>query len=338
MTIDCNSVQRRLDWVDIAKGIGILLVIYGHVQQGIYLSGMDARYFMHAENIIYSFHMQLFFFLSGIFVERSMSKGTDVLIWDKVKVILYPYFLWSLLHGSIQVILSPYTNDKLTGNALLQIAYKPIAHFWFLQALFLSYIIYAVLRTFLPISILFIVALAMYIGKFFVDPSIINDVLRMFVFFVAGSMFALIVHKVRDNINGGALFATIVIFIAFQVTLFYFRLSEYPLAKFIAAFVGIIFVVYLSLYIQDKKTFVIIKRIGFLAMPIYLAHAMGSAGMRIVLSRAFQVHDIALHIIMGCLAGLTFPILLYALMKKLKFPYIFTISKESTLSQSINAR
>lgn len=46
--------SRRIEWIDIAKGIGILLVMLGHC----YLDRKFTIWF-------YSFHMALFFFLSG---------------------------------------------------------------------------------------------------------------------------------------------------------------------------------------------------------------------------------------------------------------------------------
>ena len=52
-----NSIKERIAWVDIAKGIAILLVIIGHsVSGGIY--GSTIR------GLIYSFHMPLFFIFS----------------------------------------------------------------------------------------------------------------------------------------------------------------------------------------------------------------------------------------------------------------------------------
>lgn len=46
---------NRIDWIDVAKGIAILLVIIGHTVQ----FGSATR------NVIFSFHMPLFFILSG---------------------------------------------------------------------------------------------------------------------------------------------------------------------------------------------------------------------------------------------------------------------------------
>jgi fucose 4-O-acetylase-like acetyltransferase len=62
-------MQNRDHWVDYAKGLGILLVVYGHVSRGVFNAGIkvDAELFKLVDSVIYSFHMPLFFFLSGLF-------------------------------------------------------------------------------------------------------------------------------------------------------------------------------------------------------------------------------------------------------------------------------
>lgn len=56
------KINNRIDFVDTARGIAMLLVILGHCQ----LSA-DCT----IEKLIYSFHMPLFFFLSGMFATSS---------------------------------------------------------------------------------------------------------------------------------------------------------------------------------------------------------------------------------------------------------------------------
>lgn len=46
---------KRIDWIDVAKGVGIFLMVMGHT------SMPDA-----VNRWIYSFHMPLFFLLSGL--------------------------------------------------------------------------------------------------------------------------------------------------------------------------------------------------------------------------------------------------------------------------------
>jgi fucose 4-O-acetylase-like acetyltransferase len=53
-------MNTRLQHTDIAKGIGILLVVFGH--NSIVVDEKRELF-----NVMYSFHMPLFFFLSGLF-------------------------------------------------------------------------------------------------------------------------------------------------------------------------------------------------------------------------------------------------------------------------------
>ncbi|MGN0524124.1 MAG: acyltransferase family protein [Eubacterium sp.] len=65
--INCSTedvVAKRIEWIDIAKGIGIILVVTAHTQMPSY-SLFDGNNNI-LRLLIYSFHMPLFFFLSGM--------------------------------------------------------------------------------------------------------------------------------------------------------------------------------------------------------------------------------------------------------------------------------
>ncbi len=83
-------MTKRLEWVDIAKGIGIFLMVMGH-------SGIPR--FIH--DCIYSFHMPFFFILSGYFFLTEKYTFVE-LINRKVKTILLPYFVFSVMIDAIR--------------------------------------------------------------------------------------------------------------------------------------------------------------------------------------------------------------------------------------------
>lgn len=70
--------------IDIARGIGILLVVFGHNH---YVLSQQRELF----NIVFSFHMPLFFFLSGIFFNTSRSFTRTLA--DKSDTLLKPYLV-----------------------------------------------------------------------------------------------------------------------------------------------------------------------------------------------------------------------------------------------------
>ena len=59
-----KPISKRIEYIDIARGIGILLVVLGH-NDFAQISPLGYR-------LIYSFHMPLFFFLSGYFLNVSI--------------------------------------------------------------------------------------------------------------------------------------------------------------------------------------------------------------------------------------------------------------------------
>ncbi|MDR1897827.1 MAG: acyltransferase family protein, partial [Prevotellaceae bacterium] len=107
--------KQRFQWVDIAKGIGIILVVYGHVIRGIHSSGIiDDKTFYLSDTFVYSFHMPLFFVLSGLFFKRSLDKyKANGLFVEKCKSLVYPYIIWSLFQTGVEILLSNFTNKKV---------------------------------------------------------------------------------------------------------------------------------------------------------------------------------------------------------------------------------
>src|SRR5947208_16409685 len=99
---DQNRTTSRVAWVDVAKGIGIVLVVYGHVSGGLVDAGIQPRNSVAnaASALIYTFHMPLFFFLSGIWLARTSAKPFSQFARQRIGTLVYPYFLWS----SIQFI------------------------------------------------------------------------------------------------------------------------------------------------------------------------------------------------------------------------------------------
>ena len=73
--------SNRIEEVDISKGIGMVLVITGHLCVGAPL-----------RNFIYSFHMPLFFVLSGFVYNIARARTRKAI---QIKKILAEYIEWS---------------------------------------------------------------------------------------------------------------------------------------------------------------------------------------------------------------------------------------------------
>jgi len=90
-------MARRIEWIDSARGIGLFLVVFGHALKGNEFTAM----------VIWSFHMPLFFFLSGL-TSSPWTLGASGALMRSLRNLAVPYLffssasiiLWQLLHGS----------------------------------------------------------------------------------------------------------------------------------------------------------------------------------------------------------------------------------------------
>lgn len=139
------NVKERNIILDIMKGIGALLVILGHAIQR-----TDANYYKNAIFIIiYSFHMPLFFFLSGFVVNKS--KLDKRYIVKKFNRLIVPFFLWYIIYYFFSKFkftgLKPYLDYSggFISYIIRGIVY-PNNGLWFLWSLFYIYIIYYICK------------------------------------------------------------------------------------------------------------------------------------------------------------------------------------------------
>ena len=85
-------MSQRIEQIDYAKAIGIIMVVVGHVGSLITNNVQLVKY-------IYSFHMPLFFIISGVQIGiRTASKHESTHCAKGFKRLMIPYFLWSLLY------------------------------------------------------------------------------------------------------------------------------------------------------------------------------------------------------------------------------------------------
>ncbi len=333
-----TGLGGRDAWVDYAKAIGIVLVVYGHVARGVFNAGipMDESLYRLVDSVIYSFHMPLFFFLSGIFFFHSLQRrGPLTLAANKVDTILYPYILWSLIQGLIEVWLSRYTTGDVSLGEVLSL-WDPRAQFWFLYALFLV-ILAALLvyrrhdRTFI-LGVLLLSALAYIFQVSIPSAWHSNYIVGNFVFFALGVWFNTIKERLAANAGYWALAGVL----GFLVGQYIFHgpmgldYSVKGLASLGLALVSILALSCLCLWLARAPAAWVLS-LGGASMGIYLMHILAGSGTRIVLSRFLGVRDAGLHLLIGCLAGILLPMLVIRLARKVGVTGLFEVPPRLSL-------
>jgi len=310
--------RDTFDWILIAKGIGIILVVVGHFQLE-----TSPTYWLEIRKIIYSFHMPLFFILSGYLFSDGKYAYSD-LIKIKAKRLLYPFasiagtfFLIKYVAGRLVSLEHPVDIDSVYALLSDPInSYMPLL--WFVHALFLIFAIYPLARLFLNnLSILLLlVAINVVLGS---DYLVIGKALANMPFFIIGVILRENEKLTRIAISAdwsNILVPLVMFFLAYMI-LFPVNIVSvcgYPTQLLLGA-VGSLSVINISNAIaalSDKKIKGVLLQIGYYSMTIYLFHTLFESSVRIGFSQVFKHTQLPFELIafVAVTCGVVFPLVL----------------------------
>jgi len=129
---DREGVAVRDPVIDVARGIAILLVVLGH-------NGAINRWSPELVDVIFLFHVPLFFLLSGYVFRR---EGWNAVLAKLTRRLLVPCFAAALLIGAIK----SFSRDEAFEQMLVGVAWATgqtlaWSHLWFLPTLFLALLV-----------------------------------------------------------------------------------------------------------------------------------------------------------------------------------------------------
>ena len=131
--------DERLEWIDAAKGFGMVLVVLGHMSIPQAVS-----------KVIFSFHMPLFFMISGYLYHGGFSRRW---VAGKIDSLLISYLVYGVIIISVWRVIGKQggVDSWLMGNG--------IGVTWFLMCLFWTEVVGAVVLRFIRIPLFVIVAI-----------------------------------------------------------------------------------------------------------------------------------------------------------------------------------
>lgn len=358
-----SEKTKRQSWVDFARGVAIILVLYRHVFEGIKSAGISTGHYMFLEHInimLFSFRMPLFFIVSGIFLSASFAKrGLFRYIEVKARTILFPYFLWGALQITLQILFSDYVNSDRTSFDYLYLLYQPrnIEQFWYLYALFNVSVLYVVFKYVLGFKVWH--QLLLGVGMFFlsayfyrhaVNLGFVLDILTNYIFIAIGDM----IHRTMRDPGNIRLFEspkiTLALIVPFLASQFYFLMANLrhpevikygyvefyqPLAYLIISITGCAFVISCCFLLQRAGRPEWLRVLGTHSLHIYVAHVIAFASVRALIRFGLGTSNVPLLFITGIISGLLIPVFMYNVSKKINMDWIFGL-KERELRKNVN--
>lgn len=277
-------LEKRLDNL---KVFATLLVVLGHV--GVFYSGLGVLEFEQNEVIrvmtwlIYSFHMPLFFFISGVIYEICIEKGkyrkAGKFIGKKGKRLIVPYVFWGIVVVTPVMELLGFTEDgvgKYIINGIL--LGRNNRHLWYLLSLFCMFVVTDAIRRIVKNRKIWCVVLGIAIAAALLynhAPGIFNigSTMRCWVYFVAGIVFEMrgILRRETSKRN-----AVPVIIVGIAILYGWSILGSFndPFQRLVVSSIGIIICFLISGLAGPLPEGRIYRTVHHDSFGIYLAHPM----------------------------------------------------------------
>lgn len=287
---------KRESWLDTYKGIGMLLVILAHFK-------ISSE--MHS--FIYSFHMPLFFFASGLMAKIS-SISLHQLFKKKAKALLVPYYIFGLIQVLVIMLfallqkkdwiiaLKISTLNLLYGISDNKLFEYRIITIWFLMALFIVNIMfYSITKKVKSIKFIFVASLiSLFIGhlfSIFITPHFrllfsIDSAFSGLFFFCLGYMFSQIskestlFNKIKSNglpsfLIGFFLLIITVIISSRQPQVYYMAFNSFSknaIAVLACVIFGTLGVYFIATLLDRTKISFILRYIGKNSIVYLVTH------------------------------------------------------------------
>jgi fucose 4-O-acetylase-like acetyltransferase len=322
-----RAARTRNVSLDVAKGLGIILVVIGHAWRGLESAGLigNPDLFRVIDTLIYNFHMPLFFLLSGMTFEAwALKRPYPEATISRVTRLLWPLVLWSYLFAGARLAAGDAANTQVSGiESLLFFPLPPRDHFWFLWALFLQHLfVLALIRAVgRPLGSATWAALAagVVLASSF-TPVGLNAWTVGALTYAGAFLTGLALGPNGLPARGALAFAlAATAFIGLQVLSF-----QLPTSLLTSQVLGILLsLAFLALIrvasnSRPNAALHLLAYLGVSSMGIYLAHTIFSAGIRAVLGRFTS--DLSLHMIAGTLIGIIGPLIIYAVIRRIGRP------------------
>lgn len=227
---------RRITWLDMARGIAIILVVMGH--RGFITAGTNTW--------ISSFHLPLFFMVSGILFEIKNEKESnfkDFLI-KKAKSLLVPYFLFSFCSMALDFHFVPAGPENLIPDFKLHMlqtfTLQGYSVMWFLPVTFIAELIVFLLYKRIKLKAVVLWTLIISFAGYYayrallpVLPVVIIISLKILIksfiaacFMSFGAVFISAIADNKKNFNVLQLFAGIFLFSINIISVWFIELKD----------------------------------------------------------------------------------------------------------------
>ncbi|MFN3549602.1 MAG: acyltransferase family protein [Mesorhizobium sp.] len=334
---DTRRAENRVDWVDAAKGLCIILVVMVHATIGVEIA-MGERGFMHAV-VAWArpFRMPDFFLISGLFLGLTIDRPWRRYLDRKVVHFLYFYLLWLTIQFAFKAPeMAAEAGDWTAPLAgFLEALWQPFGTLWFIYVLPVFFLFTRLVR---GLPVWFVLAWAALLEALPVHTGsvVFDEFAQRYVFFFIGYAFAPRILAFASAVAGrpAATLAALVLWSFVNGALVFTPapdalgyliqgeigdtgatggLSELPGVSLLLGLAGALAIVAVASLVARAPWAFWLRWLGRHSIVVYLAFFLPMAATRIALVSTGLLPDVGLMALVTTAAGIAGPAVLYAL-------------------------
>lgn len=326
MTGAATVSKPRLDWVDAAKGISIMLVVMMYSAYSVGEDTGQIGILHHAIAWATPFRMPEFFLISGLFLANVIARPWARYADRRVVHYFYFYALWAVIHILFKTAVV--AGEPMTALSYLAWAIvEPYGVLWFIYVLALVSAATKLLHTFrVPKWAGFALAAALQIAPVATGSYAVDQFAEFFVYFYGGYAFAPMIFKLVESATRDLTMAlsviglwvvvnTILVFspgYQYHPADFEMGLASLPGLRLVLAFAGSLALCVLAGLLARLPFMAWLSWLGSKSLVIYLSFALPMSAVRILLIRLGIVDDASVLSLIVFVAAMIAPLVLYA--------------------------
>jgi uncharacterized membrane protein YcfT len=331
--------KPRIDWVDYAKGICIILVVFMHANGGVEkLLGVETSF--HGF-IAWAkpFRMPDFFLISGLFLASRIDQPWRRYFDAKAVHFAYFYFLWM----AIQLVFKDLARGGTDGSALSHYAsglVQPYGTLWFIYLLAVFFVVVKATRHVSP-YVMFAFGAWLELLPLETGSILIDEFAGRFVYFYIGYWMAgqVFLHADRiRSIDPAAALLGLALWAVFEAYMVNSGLAPLPLISLALGLIGTAALIAASVLIARTGGSAWLRYCGANSIVIYLAFSLFMGTARVAAVKFFPGMEPSLIALFSTSAGIIGPLILRALTKGTHLDFLFNRPQWARIGAALRSK
>ncbi|SDT36818.1 acyltransferase family protein [Bradyrhizobium canariense] len=293
-TRSAPAADGRVDWVDYAKGICIIMVVMMHSVLGVELAAGQTGFMHLVVMFAKPFRMPDFFLISGLFLPVVIDRDWRTYLDRKVVHFAYFYVLWvTIQFGFKAPAFAAETSWSHAGLMYLEAFIDPFGTLWFIYLLPIFFVVIKATRG-IPPAVIWTAAALLEMAHVNTGWTVIDEFCARFVYIYSGYLFANYVFALSDRARArpALALAGLALWALVNSGLVALGYSEWPLISLALGLAGACAIITIGTLLARVHWLTFLRFCGEHSIVIYLAFFLPMASTRTLLLRAGPIHDI----------------------------------------------